>query len=250
MPQQVFEAHVNPLAFIEIDEPWATAIKSNPSVESVLRFLCPPESQSDLPTLIARHREISREDVRLSIVPNEERISDKLVAPLRHAKASYMVGNFLATLALCGMVAEMLALLLWEMAEITINGERMTTKEEENLFGRTFEKLGQDRRVRVLLTYGLITVRVRDDLELVRKTRNKYLHLWSQDHRELPNDAVAVFKAAVRVTVAVLGQDIVDGTFVLKPQLLKYLQRHGRVQVSDDSTAPDSSSGEGPAPSS
>src|SRR6266849_5178453 len=171
------------------------------------------------------------------------------IAPLRHAKASYMVGNFLATLALCGMVAEMLALLLWEMAEITINGERMTTKEEDNLFGRPFEKLGQDRRVGVLLTYGLISVRVRDDLELVRKTRNKYLHLWSQDHRELPNDAVAVFKAAVRVTVAVLGQDIVDGTFVLKPQLLKYLQRHGRVQVSDDSTAPDSSSGDGPAPS-
>ncbi len=250
MPQQTLEAHVNPLAFIEIDEPWATAIKSNPSVESVLRFLCPPESQSDLPTLIARYREISREDVRLSIVPNEERISDKLVAPLRHAKASYMVGNFLATLALCGMVAEMLALLLWEMTEIPINRQRMTSQEEENLFGRTFAKLGQDRRVRVLLTYALISVRVRDDLELVRKTRNKYLHLWSQDHRELPNDAVAVFKAAVRVTVAVLGQDIVDGKFVLKPQLLKYLQRHGRVEVSHDSTAPDASSGDRPAPSS
>jgi hypothetical protein len=248
MPQQVFEAHVNPLAFIEIDEPWATAIKSNPSVESVLRFLCPPESPSDLPTLIARYREISTEDVRLSIVPNEERISDKLVAPLRHAKASYMVGNFLATLALCGMVAEMLALLLWEMAETTINGQRMTTKEEENLFGRTFEKLGQDRRVKVLLTYGLISDRVRDDLELVRKTRNKYLHLWSQDHYELPKDAVSVFKAAVRVTVALLGQDIADGKFVLRPHLLKYLQRHGRVQVIGDSAAAESSN-EDPAPS-
>src|SRR6266487_2906542 len=137
MPQQILEAHVNPLAFIEIDEPWATAIESNPSVESVLRFLCPPESRSDLPILIARYREISREDVRLSIVPIEERISDKLVAPLRHAKASYMVGNFLATLALCGMVAEMLALLLWEMTEIPINRQRMTSQEEENLFGRT-----------------------------------------------------------------------------------------------------------------
>jgi hypothetical protein len=249
MPQQLFEAHVNPLAFIEIDEPWATAIKANPSVESVLRFLCPPESPFDLPTLVTRYREISTEDVRLSIVPNEERITDKLVAPLRHAKASYMVGNFLATLALCGMVAEMLALLLWEMAEVTINGRPVNTKEEENLFGRTFEKLGQDRRVKVLLTYSLISDRVRDDLERIRKIRNKYLHLWSQDHRELPKDAVAVFRAVVRVTVAVVGQDIVDGKFVLKPELLRYLQRHGRVQAIDDSSATESSN-EGPAPSS
>src|SRR6266850_8189139 len=109
MAPQAFEAHVNPLAFTEIDEPWASITKAQPTPESVLRFLCAPQAASDLQTLIARYREISTEDVRLSIVPNEERITDKLVAPLRHAKASYMVGNFLATLALCGMVAEMLA---------------------------------------------------------------------------------------------------------------------------------------------
>jgi hypothetical protein len=46
---------------------------------------------------------------------------DRLVWPLRHAKASYMVGNYLAVIALTGMVAEMVALLQWEVAEISLN---------------------------------------------------------------------------------------------------------------------------------
>jgi len=131
----------------------------------------------------------------------------------------------------------MLALLHWELAEITINGRLISSGEEESLLGRTFEKLGQDRRIRVLQTYRLISDQVRTDLELIRVTRNKYLHLWSQDHGNLPKDAVTIFRAAVRVTVAVLGQKIDDGKFILQSQLLKYLQRRGLVTVLDEPTA-------------
>jgi hypothetical protein len=52
--------------------------------------------------------QISPEPVRLVAVPAEQRILDKLAWPLRHAKASYMVGNYLAVIALYGM-AEMVA---------------------------------------------------------------------------------------------------------------------------------------------
>jgi hypothetical protein len=233
---QVFEAQVNPLAFVEVDEPWATAMNATPTFETVLRFLCAPAAASDLVSLVSRYREISIEDIRLSIVPNEERVMDKLVAPLRHAKASYMVGNFLATMALCGMVAEMLALLTWDLAEPNINNRPMTEEQEADVFGSTFERLGQDRRTKVLASYGLISEQVRGDLDLIRTTRKRYLHLWSQDHTQLPGDAVSVFKAAVRITVAVLGQQIEEGKFVLTPQLLKYLERHGLVQTIDDSS--------------
>ena len=128
---------------------------------------------------------------------------DKLVAPLRHAKSSYMVGNYLGTIALCGMVAEMLAILLWDLAGAELGGKPMTVKDEDALFGSAFERLGQDRRVRVLDAYGQISVPVKADFDLLRSVRRKYLHLWSQDHDRLPADAIEVYRACLRLVAAV-----------------------------------------------
>jgi hypothetical protein len=67
-----------------------------------------------------------------------------------------MVGNYLAVIALCGMVAEMVAILHWELSEPKLNGQPMSA----------FEKLGQERRVRVLSAYGILSdgqSRLRDD---------------------------------------------------------------------------------------
>ena len=68
-------------------------------------------------SLIKRYKEISKEKVRFFAAPAEERILNKLVWPLRNAKASYMVGNYLGTIALCGMVSEMVAILLFDISD-------------------------------------------------------------------------------------------------------------------------------------
>ena len=115
-----------------------------------MRFLCPANEPLNLDTILARYKEISTEPVRLFLAPAEQRILDKLVWPLRHAKASYMVGNYLSVIALCGMVAEMVAILLWEIADQQLNGQLMTNQDEKALFGSEFEKLGQERRVSIL----------------------------------------------------------------------------------------------------
>ena len=183
-PQVVFRAHLNPLAFPEVD--LAELIEAEPTLEAVVKYLCPAGVPSDLSSLISRYREISTEKPGLTIVPDERRVSDKLVAPLRHAKAAYMVGNYLATVALCGTVAEMLAILQWELSESSLNNQPMTQRDEAALFGDPFERLTQDRRIKVLVAYGLISEPVRADLDLIRTTRRKYLHLWSEDHQETP----------------------------------------------------------------
>ena len=158
---------VNPLAFLEVDEPWALMTKATPTLESVLRFLCPANERLDIETIVARYREISTEPVRLFLAPAEQRLLDKLVWPLRHAKASYMVGNYLATIALCGMVAEMVALLLWEIADPQINARPMSKEDEKALFGSEFERLGQGRRVGVLSAYNIVAPDVRQHFEQI-----------------------------------------------------------------------------------
>jgi hypothetical protein len=225
-----FKALRNPLAFLEVDEPWASIDKTPPTAETILSFLCPPGMPADSASLVERYKRISTEPVRLFAAPAEPRILEKLVWPLRHAKASYVVGNNLAVVALCGMVPEMVAVLLWQLAEANLNGRPMTTEDEAALFGNSFEKLGQERRVRVLASYGIVSSTVVEMFDTIRFARRKYLHLWSQDHDRLPDDALACFHAGIGLVVAAIGQDIKDGAIVLNPKLVKYLEKQGMYE--------------------
>ena len=223
----VFEAWINPLQFLHVDEPWASSLNQALDEHAVLSFLCTPGLDVTLSALADRYREISQEKDRLFAVPAEPRILAKLVWPLRHAKAGYMLGNYLGTISLCGMVAEMVAIMLFEMSEIRINDRPLTPATQAAVFGRTFENLGQDRRVDVLAAHGTIDEVTKRAFDLIRTKRKRYLHLWSQDHEQLPNDARAVYQAAVAIVVRAIGQDIEDGKIRLNPQLIKYLGKSG-----------------------
>jgi hypothetical protein len=231
---KIVEGWINPLAFLDVDEPWATLGAKQPKLDAVIDFLCPPGMPTDIDSLIARYKEISTEPVRLFAAPAEPRILEKLVWPLRHAKGSYVIGNYLAVIALSGMVTEMVAILAWEIGEATLGGHLMNAEEQKALFGSTFERLGQDRRVKVLTAYGMIDEGAVGRFDTVRNIRRKYLHIWSQDHDTLSTDAKACFHAAVALVTAIIGQDIKDGKIMLNPRLIKYLEKHGVCEPVDD----------------
>jgi len=233
MNSQSISGWVNPLTFIEADEILSSLMKTRPTPESMLQFLCPADELLDIEKILARYREVNTEPVKLFLAPAEQRILDKLVWPLRHAKASFMVGNYLATISLSGMVAEMVTMLLWEMALPEINDHPMTKDNEKKLFGSDFEKLGQERRVSVLSGYDLISHKTLQHFETIRLTRKRYLHLWSQDHDRIANDAVKCYHAAVSLVVEAIGQDIRDGKLALNPKLLVYLERKGQYNPSE-----------------
>ena len=230
---KLFKAWINPLQFLEVDEPWTRLQRKPPSAEDILRFVCTPGIDNDIQSLVERYRRISKEKKRLFAAPYEDRILNKLVWPLRHAKACYMVGNYLGTISLSGMAAEMVAILLFDIYEPTIKNKAMTAQDEKALFGSSFEKLGQHRRVEILHAFNIIDGDLKKDFDLIRLTRRKYLHLWSQDHATLPSDAVSAYNAAVSIVVKAIGQDIHNGKISLNPALVKYLERSG-VFVPDD----------------
>lgn len=240
---KLFNAWINPLQFLEVDDPWASSIDNPATLEAVVKFLCTPGVDSNLDSLVARYREISNEQRRLFAAPAEERILEKLVWPLRHAKASYIVGNYLGTISLCGMVSEMVAILLFEISEFRINDEFMDDAGQTALFGSSFEKLSQERRVKVLRAFNIIDVQVEAAFTSIRTKRRKYLHLWSQDHEILPKDAVAVYNDAVFLVVQAIGQDVREGRIYLNPALVRYLQRKG-VYDSEENMADEQQSAE------
>lgn len=227
--KRLFKGWVNPLAFLEVDQPWAQINKEPITFESIIKYICTPGLKSDLQSLIDRYKEISLEPARLSIAPVENRILTKLVWPLRQAKACYMTGNYLGTIALCGMVAEMVAILLFDISDLAINGKKLTKEDEIGFWGSEFEKLNQERRVSILRTYNLIDDQIKSSFNLIRTKRRGYLHISSQDHSTLASDAVEVFKAASTVVIKAIGQDIDNGKILLNPALIRYLEKEGHL---------------------
>ncbi|MGC2161547.1 MAG: hypothetical protein WA634_06555, partial [Silvibacterium sp.] len=225
--ERMIMCEINPLAFLEADEPWASATQNKPTPEEVLRFLCPAEERFDfdIEKFLARYRQISTEPERISVAPSEERILDKLIWPLRNAKGSFMVGNYLGTISLSGLVAEMVAIVLWKITDVRINGRSVTNADEKLLFGGEFEKLGQERRVSVLSAYGVIGDKARKNFDDIREVRNRYLHRWSEDHETLPTDGIRCFHAATSLVAGVIGQEVKEGRFMLNPRLIGYLDR-------------------------
>ena len=131
--ERTFPAWVNPLAFHEVEEPRADKDR-RADHSDVVKYLCTPGTDVTVDALVGRYNEVSKEPT-LSVVPAEANILEKLIWPLRNAKASYMVGNYLGTIALCGMVAEMVAILLFEIAEIKLDDKPMDEEAQRRIFG-------------------------------------------------------------------------------------------------------------------
>ena len=220
---------INPLAFLEVDEPWASMKEARLDFKSVIEFLCIPGTRCDLDGLVNRYRRISVEDPRFALPPAHEKILTKLVWPLRSAKGSYMLGNYLATVALCGFAAEMAAILLFEISEISLAGKSLTDRRQKRIFGSKFEKLGQHRRVEILHELELIGDNIEKDYTLVRKTRRKYLHFLSQDEKRIEQDAIDAYLSSVRIAVDTIVQESENGDLIYRSKILRFLEREGTI---------------------
>jgi hypothetical protein len=229
-----FAGWINPLKCPEIDLeprlPNADAARATPEADRLLDYLQAPEGDRSREAFVARYEEIAAVPDPLPIVPAEPTILEKLVWPLRQAKGSYALGNYLGCIALCGMVGEMVAILLWDISRVALQGHPMTEPEQRAMFGSTFEKLGQARRTEVLHALKLVDDASKAAFDDLRGIRSRYLHLLSQPHAQVAADARRAYENALKVVAVVLGQTFHDGAVVLRPDLMAYLTEKGIVQ--------------------
>ena len=97
---------------------------------------------------------------------------------------------------------------LWELADVKLN--------ERLVFGRTFERLGQEHGIEILLAYKQISEKTKDSFDAIRETRRKYLHVWSEDHDSISGDAKKVFHETVSVAqIAIGAHGFEDGMVII-----------------------------------
>jgi len=225
--EKTFRAWINPLVLFGADAQWGDTLNQPITCESVLQSMCAPGLGAGLGDILLRYEQIREEGNSLFTAPADPQILEKLVWPLRHAKVCYMLGNYLGTISLCGMVAEMVAILRFEVSTVTVNGQPIDVATQKELFGSSFERLGQDRRVAILHAYNLITDEVKSHFDAVRNARRGYLHFYSKEHERLPAEAVEVYRAATELVTSIIGNTFRDGKVVLAPALVAYLESRG-----------------------
>ncbi|MDD2773043.1 MAG: hypothetical protein PHP45_05030 [Elusimicrobiales bacterium] len=127
-------------------------------------------------------------------IPWHKKISERITKPIRIAIKNYCRGDDLASIVLCGLAAETLTIIVWRTHEVQIAGKTISLKEEKILFGDKFEKLEQEKRIKILSTLNLITP-VQDVLfNKIKKTRNEYIHPAENQTKQELEDARALLK--------------------------------------------------------
>jgi hypothetical protein len=200
-----------------------------PTLGGLLTFIAFQADDYSPEGAVRRYNEITDEEGEniLHLTPAEVRIASRLVWPLRHAKASYMLGDNLGVIAQCGMVAEMVAMLLFDMADLKHEGQPLDDPLQKKLFGNTFELLGQERRVDVLLAYGLITSEQKGWFTEIRNIRRGYLHIFSNEVRDASTDARKAFRFALAIVFMVLGSDDPEWPTKMRYDLELFMVRNG-----------------------
>ena len=175
--------------------------------------------------ILERYAEATTEESHTAIVPHTKEISERLLKPLHSAKKCYCLGDFAATIALCGTVGEMLAILLWKINDVRLKGNSITEQDEIGIFGSSFENLGQDKRLKVLKTFGHITETQLNNFDIIRRSRKPYLHLWTTDLKNEQADALDVFKKSFQLFKEITGIGLADAqTVKVNPLLMKLFE--------------------------
>jgi hypothetical protein len=200
-----------PLPFVEAGDELATS--------DLIRLLCAPSGHLKPAALIERYKRISSAAMEPAILPALPILIEKVVTPLVNAKVAFIAGNPLGTIALCGFVAEMIALMLYEMARNEGRVVDVTSDE--------FERCGQQKRVKILRERDIIDQETNEAFDLIRQVRRNYLHFISQDHSPVSEGALQVYAKSIWLLVNLVGQEFDKGAWVPKPSFARYLSKHG-----------------------
>lgn len=170
--------------------------------------------------LVRKYTEVTPKQHHQFITPAHEKIKVRILEPLRNAKKSYCNDEYVTAIALCGIVGETMAHVLYQLYETKIGEVVITSDIEESIFGRKFDELGQMRRIEVLSKLGYVAKDQEKILRDLQQTRRPYMHWWNlgkttdkvrNDARQCVVDATRLFSSVFDIKLADAGSISIDG---------------------------------------
>jgi len=217
---------VNALKFLSLDPLLRKAMgRSGPPEPSALLddILSDVERGSGLGGALERYGEISAFDQKITIALHDDQELSEFVSVLRAAKTLYVIGHYLACIALCGYLGEAIAVFLIEQTQIRVRKQPLSRSAFEKVFGADPDGLSQARRLAIL---GVMMGVDRDLLEKanrIRKIRNKHLHPGQPRSDTMKRDASEAYGLAAELVEPFAGLAIGEDSKVrLNPTQTQY----------------------------
>lgn len=187
-------------------------------------FKIPPQHLEE--DVLKRYVETSNNSTDLPILPLNEQISDRLFNPLKSAKKCYCFGEYMASIHLSAYFAEMLALLVWKVTPTTLKNLPISLDDEKMLFGKNFEELGQERRLKILAAFGAIKKEQYNKLNEIRTIRNQYYHFWeARPVDKTKPDALKFFKFNINLVKDIVNIRVNKGKLTMDKKIAIFLSK-------------------------
>jgi hypothetical protein len=215
----MIKAYINPLLWMDASPPFE--VEGLPSAQSALEYL----SDRRMEEIKANYGKLVNTANRLGIVPAEARLLMKMIFPLKNAIGSYMLGNYVECIGICGYVAEMAALFVFEFSNVDFDNNPITNPEQEKAHSERIEKIQQGQRTDKLLTLKLIDDDTKIRFDCVAKKRNKYLHRLSANEKDIDIITKQVFESTLQILVSITGFKVGNGKAIFHQKVLDYLAK-------------------------
>ena len=204
--------------------------------QSFMNFLCRPRSKNHMKDVMAAYRTITAAEGEHEIraIIGEPRVVGRLINPLRDAKSAFVVGNYLGTIAMSGLIAETVGILLFEISEAGLDPSVVRSVIDAELpdtaKDRTFEGLSQARRVSVLNKLGLVTSHQTSWLAKIAEIRKRHLHLLSEP-MPTEEETLEAFQCALKLIYTVTREPGDTAKLSINEKLSEQLDRQGAIET-------------------
>lgn len=208
---------IRPLTLPNIEN----GISSHTRVDAILRDLCRGGADPTPDAVVARYREVSSATTEILFVPDEAKILERIVWPLRSAKQSYCLGDFLGSIGLSGIVCEMATVFIFDLGVQLWSLDKLDADLRSLVEKRDYGKKRQAERIKILKRVGAISDELAQRLTDVRRMRREYLHLLSTSYEHIQRDAAAALSGATRVVGGLVALPLGEGGRLSMPAHLR-----------------------------
>jgi len=168
-----------------------------------------------------------------------EIIEQRIIAPLESAKRFACVEEYLASIALSGLVGEMLAVFIWEMESDERKNARGHTIQDQKIFTNSFDRLQQSLRINVIEAFGYVDTKQVGKFRELAKNRNKILHSWTDSYlrEEIEKIAIECYSLAASLMKEIFKLELKDaGSLKIDQKVMRYVKsKEPKIDSTDKS---------------
>lgn len=151
----------------------------------------------------------------------------RILSPLREACRCYCFESYSSCIAMSGVAAEMMTILLWEMnrCNIQFHTKKISRNMEKVIFGNHFSSSGltQERRLQILKSLDLISKEQKEKFDFVRKKRNEVVHVWNRSLSWEKVSAQYCYWKTIALFKDITGMKVDSGKLKVKPEFFDFL---------------------------